>query len=78
VTAYSTGVTFELVAAGRDLREVEAQRLFHEQHIADPDEGPPEGFLRVGIEFADGRRVSNLSDRRHLWDNPTRNPRGRC
>jgi hypothetical protein len=76
VTAYSTGVTLELVAAGRDLREVEAQRLFHEQHIADPDEGLPEGFLRVGIEFADGRRVSNLSDRRHLWGQPDQEPEG--
>jgi hypothetical protein len=76
VTAYSTGVTLELVAAGRNLREVEAQRLFHEQHIADPDEGLPEGSLRVGIEFADGRRVSNLSDRRHLWGQPDQEPEG--
>ncbi len=54
----------------------EAQRLFHEQHIADPDEGLPEGFLRVGIELANGRRISNLQDRRHLWGQPDQEPEG--
>jgi len=41
VTSYSAGITLDLVAAGRDLREADAQRLFHEQHIADPDEASP-------------------------------------
>jgi hypothetical protein len=76
VTAYSTGVTLDLVAAGRDLREVEAQRLFHEQHVSDPEEGLSEGFLRVGIEFPDGRRVSNLADRRYFWRQPDQEPEG--
>jgi hypothetical protein len=76
VTAFSTGITFNLLAGGRDLREPEAQRLFHEQHLSDPDEGVSEGFLRIGIELPDGQRVSNLSDRRRLWAQPNEQPGG--
>jgi hypothetical protein len=76
VTAYSTGITLDLIAAGRDLREAVAQRLFHEQHIAEMDEDLPEGFLRVGIEFPDGRRISNLSHRPDLWQQPEQEPEG--
>ena len=66
MTGYSTGVMLDLVAAARGLRESETNRLFHEQHAADP-EGPPGGFLRVGVELEDGTRVSSLADRRRLW-----------
>ncbi len=76
VTAYSSGITLDLVAAGRELREAEAQRLFHEQHVADPDEGLSEGFLRVGIEFPDGRRVSNLARRHHFSWQSEQEPEG--
>ena len=76
VTAYSAGITLDLVAAGRDLREADAQRLFHEQHIADPDEGLSDGFLRVGVEFPDGRRVSNLAGRHQFWGQPDQEPDG--
>jgi hypothetical protein len=76
VTVYSMGLTLDFLAAGRGLRERDAQRMFHEQFISDPDEGLPEGFLRIGIEFPDGQRASNLSDRRHFWPQPERAPEG--
>jgi hypothetical protein len=76
VSAYSTGITLDLLAAGRGLREVDAQRLIHEQHVVDPDEGLPEGVLRVGVELSDGRRASNLADGRHFWGQPDEEPEG--
>lgn len=77
VTAYSTGITLDLLAAARGLRDLDAQRMFHEQHLADPDEGLPETFLRVGIEFPDAQRASNLSDpRRRFWSQPDERPEG--
>ncbi len=65
VTAYSAGLSFEFLALGRGLREREAQRLMHEQHAIDDE--PSDSVLRIGIELPDGRRVSNLVDRRRLW-----------
>lgn len=65
VTAYSTGLSFEFVARARGLGEREAQRLMHEQHVL--DEELADGVLRIGFEFADGSRASNLVDRRRLW-----------
>ena len=67
LTGYSTGVMLDLVAAARGLRESETNRLFHEQHATAPEEGPPGGFLRVGVELEDGTRASNLADPRRLW-----------
>jgi hypothetical protein len=34
VIAYSNGLVLDLLAAARGLREAEASRLFHEQHLA--------------------------------------------
>ncbi len=65
VTTYSTGLSLEFLALARGLREREAQRLMHEQHVIDDE--PSDGVLRIGIELADGSRVSNLVDRRRLW-----------
>lgn len=67
VTVYSIGMTLDLLAAGRGLREVDAQRMFHEQYISDREEGVPDAFLRVGIELPDGQRASNLYDHRRSW-----------
>ena len=67
VTAFSTGLLLDLVAAARGLKESRTQALFHEQHVADPEEGLPEGFLRVGVEYPDGRQASNLSGRHPFW-----------
>jgi hypothetical protein len=64
VTAYSSGITLDLVAAGRELREAEAQRLFHEQHVADPDEGPSlKGSCVWGLSSrtADGYPTSRVA-----------------
>ena len=67
VTAFSTGLLLDLVATARGLKESRTQALFHEQHVADPEEGLPDGFLRVGIEYPDGRQASNLSARQRFW-----------
>jgi hypothetical protein len=71
VTAFSTGLLFDLIAGARGLKESRAQALFHEQHVADPEEGLPEGFLRVGVEYPDGRRASNLTGRHRFWQSET-------
>ena len=60
VLAYSTGISFELLVFARGLRAGQVNRLFHEQHLIDQEEGLPDGFLRVGIELEGGARVSNL------------------
>jgi hypothetical protein len=62
---FSRGVSFSLVALARGLSRRTAQQIFHEQHTADPED-LPDGFVRVGLELADGVRVSNLG-RRHPW-----------
>ena len=56
---YSTGVMFEFVALARGLTRSASRLLFHEQHAFDTDE-LPDGLLRLGVELADGRRVSNI------------------
>ena len=66
-TAFSTGILLDLVAAARGLKESRAQALFHEQHFADAEEGLPDGFLRVGVEYPGGRQASNLSGRHRFW-----------
>jgi hypothetical protein len=63
VTAFSTGLLLDVVAAARGLRESRIQALFHQQVLGDPDEGLPDGFLRVGVEYPDGRQASNLAGR---------------
>jgi hypothetical protein len=56
---YSTGVAFDFVAQARGLTRSEANRVFNEQHMV--EEGDlADALLRIGFEFADGTRVSNL------------------
>lgn len=56
---YSTGVAFDFVAQARGLVLSEANRVFHEQHMFE-EEDLPDALLRIGFEFADGSRISNL------------------
>jgi hypothetical protein len=74
--AYSTGVSFELVAYAGGLTPRAAQTVFHDQHAGRlGGEELPEGFLRLGIELPDGQRVSNISSHpRHTP--PTDSPAG--
>jgi hypothetical protein len=59
--AYSTGITFDLVAHVGGLEPRQRSSIFHDQHAADADPTDlPDGFLRFGVELADGTRVSNL------------------
>jgi hypothetical protein len=74
-TAYSTGVIFEFLAAARGLEEQDTHRLFHEHHHFGGTEGPPDGFLRVGVELAGGSRVSNMGQDRRLG-RPESEPEG--
>jgi hypothetical protein len=72
-TAYSTGLTLDVVAAARGLSEREAQRLLHEQHFMGHEEEPAPSLLRLGIELADGSRASNL-EREHRFRRPDEQP----
>lgn len=74
-TAFSTGSSFDFLAAGRGLTERETNRLFHEQHLVGDEDEPPAAFLRIGFELADGRRVSNLG-RDHRFTRPDQEPDG--
>ena len=56
---YSTGVAFDFVARARGLSQSQANRLFQEQHMFE-EEDLPDSLLRIGFEFADDRRASNL------------------
>src|SRR5207237_2694613 len=62
--------TFELVALARGVKQSRVNAIFHAQHGVDPDDDPQDDFLRIGVELADGTRVSNLGGRfrRHGHD----------
>jgi hypothetical protein len=74
-SVYSTGVAIELLVQARGLPEREAQRLFHEQHMPPTESDPSPAYLRLGIEFADGSRASNLQGR-HQRHDPEQPPAG--
>ena len=71
VTAFSRGLLLDLMAGARGLKESRAQALFHEQHAVDLEEGLPAGFLRVGVEYPDGRQASNLACQHRYWQADT-------
>jgi hypothetical protein len=50
------------VALARGLKESEVHGFFHGMHRFGGEE-PPATFLRLGVELADGARVSNLGGR---------------
>jgi hypothetical protein len=45
-------------------------------HAFDPDDAPPDRFLRLGVEFSDGRRATNLSPPRMPAADPSNEPTG--
>jgi hypothetical protein len=67
IIVFSTGALLGLVAVARGLSDSKANALFHDQHNPGSDEGIPDGFIRLGLEYPDGTRVSNLADRRRIW-----------
>jgi hypothetical protein len=76
--AFSTGIAFSVVAQARGLRQSQANRMMHDQHLGfmgDLEE-LPDSFLRFGIELADGARVSNVGGRRAMLggDEPPKGP----
>jgi hypothetical protein len=62
-TVYSEGMTFHFVALARGLGLRQSSRLLHDQQRFDEADEPGDGFLRLGLELPDGRRVSNLGVR---------------
>ena len=58
------------------MRHAETNRLFSEQHVLDDEEGPSASFLRVGIELADGARISNLANPHRQLASPNQAPEG--
>lgn len=73
--AYSTGVSFDLVAHVAGLKPSEINGIFHDQHAGRAGvEELPDGFLRFGVEQANGTRVSNLG--RHRFVEPGASPSG--
>lgn len=73
--AYRAGVSFEFLAQARGLTQSQTNRVFHEQHVfAAPDEELPDAFLRLGLELADGGKVSNLARKR--WPQHDAEPDG--
>ena len=75
--AHSTGISFEFRAIARGLKRSETQRIFHEQHVFDP-EGLSDAFLRMGFELPGGALVSNLGGfrGRHRAFTPDEPPEG--
>ena len=73
--AYSTGISLQLVAHARGLRERDTHLIFREQHLSPGEDELPEAFLRIGIELPGGAKVSNLGGRRHYPD-PEKQPPG--
>jgi hypothetical protein len=74
--AYSSGVSFDLVAHVGGLKVGQANSIFHEQHAGRLGvEELPDGFFRFGVELPDGTRVSNLAQRRP-WAKPDQAPHG--
>jgi hypothetical protein len=63
VLAFADGATFHFHSLARGLPRRQLNQLFHEQHVFEPGEEPGEGFLRIGVELADGERASNLAGR---------------
>jgi hypothetical protein len=82
-TAYTTGAILDFYAVVRGVDSRETPTLFHHQHLASRGAETPDAFLRLGIEIADGARVSNLGNPRlREWkpgatpDGPTFVPQG--
>jgi hypothetical protein len=64
IAGYPNGFEFTLAAI---LRVERRGSVLPHLNTLDPDDPVPDRFLRLGIEFADGRRVTNLP-RLHLPD----------
>lgn len=62
IVAYSTGAHFEFMGNGRGIKQSQVHAMFHAQHF-DPAEPAGDSYLRIGLEFPDGTRVSNLGGR---------------
>jgi hypothetical protein len=56
---YSVGAAFNFVAVARRLRQRKVQSLMAEQHMWGGGE-VADGFIRLGVEFSDGRKASNI------------------
>ena len=64
IVAFSTGVSLDLVAVARGLSNAKMATMFHGLHGFDSEAEIADSFLRIGLRYADGTRVSNTSGRR--------------
>jgi len=65
VTAYRNGFTFELAIRRRAAAEDDSFDPHRVLHWLGREGSPPPEFLRVGVQFADGQRATNLDN---WWD----------
>ena len=73
IAGYPNGFEFTLAAILRVDRRG-GPMLMH-LHPFEPDDPVPDRFLRLGVEFSDGRRATNLSPPMYMAD-PSRAPAG--
>jgi hypothetical protein len=74
--SYPAGAAFEFLATVHSLSRAQANRVFHEQHVFEAEDELPDGLLRIGIELADGARVSNLDGRALMRSRRDEGPAG--
>ena len=68
--AYSDGVALNFIAIVRGMKPSNVHEFLQAQHMWG-GEDLSDAFLRLGVEFSDGRRVSNIGGHRHdLGDDP--------
>ena len=72
MAGYPAGFEFTLTAVLRVERR--GGSLTSHAHWLDPDDPLPDRFLRVGVEFSDGRRATNVSHRGHFPADPSAEP----
>jgi hypothetical protein len=68
ISAYPTGITFDVVAIQRD-SEMDFQPFTVWRYAAGEKEWPRE-LVRVGVLFPDGRSATNLRDEQVQWRRP--------
>jgi hypothetical protein len=71
MAGYPTGFEFTLAAV---LRVERRGPLTAHTHWLDPEDPLPDRFLRVGVEFSDGRRATNVSRRGPVPLDPSAQP----
>lgn len=67
IVVYTTGLNLDLVAVARGISGSRAATFFHGIHGFELEDEISDAFIRVGLEYDDGSRVSNISGVRRMW-----------